>query len=253
MIELRGVSKNYAGHCVLQPTDLTIERGQTTVLIGQSGSGKSTLLRIIMGLITPDEGTVTFDGTLLCRDNCQLLRRKMGYVIQDGGLFPHLSAMDNALLLGRYLKINEGTLEARVEELIQLTKLPSKCLEQFPGQLSGGQRQRVSLMRALVLDPEVLLLDEPMGALDPMIRCELQSDLKAIFKSLKKTVVLVTHDLGEACFLGDSIALMRDGHIVQEGSFDNLVGHPEDPFVTNFINAQRPPQLLNGSGTTLYV
>ena len=241
MIELRGVSKKYGASTALHPTSLTAECGKTTVLIGQSGSGKSTLLRVMMGLITPDEGEIVFDGTKLCPANAMILRRRMGYVIQDGGLFPHLSAMDNALLLGRYLKASEKVLKARLDELLTLTKLPERCLSQFPSQLSGGQRQRVSLMRALVLDPEVLLLDEPMGALDPMIRSELQADLRTIFRSLGKTVVLVTHDLGEAFYLGDKIALMRDGYVIQMGSFQSLCETPSEPFVTNFINAQRSP------------
>lgn len=248
MIELRGVSKTYGGSYALHPTDLTVERGRTTVLIGESGSGKSTLLRVLMGLILPDEGTVIFGNIPLSAENGMVLRRKMGYVIQDGGLFPHLTARANALILGRYLKIDEKKLEERLAELVALTKLPDRCLDQFPSQLSGGQRQRVSLMRALLLDPEVLLLDEPMGALDPMIRSELQADLRRIFRTLNKTVVLVTHDLGEAFYLGNKIVLMRDGKIVQEGNFDELCNSPHDPFVTQFINAQRSPLYFQKEG-----
>lgn len=252
MIELRSVAKKYGNSQVLHPTSLTAECGKTTVLIGQSGSGKSTLLRVMMGLIVPDEGEIFFDGSKLCPSNAMVLRRRMGYVIQDGGLFPHLSARNNALLLGRYLKVDEAKLQSRLEELSHLTKLPERCLSQFPSELSGGQRQRVSLMRALVLDPEVLLLDEPMGALDPMIRSELQADLRNIFRSLKKTVVLVTHDLGEAFYLGDKIALMRDGHVVQIGSFQSLCDSPAEPFVTSFINAQRSPILFQKEGPFLH-
>lgn len=241
MIELRDVSKSYSSNCVLFPTSLEVKRGETTVLIGESGSGKSTLLRILMGLITPDQGKVVFDGTELSPQNAMFLRRKMGYVIQDGGLFPHLTAKGNVLLLGRYLKVAEETLTHRLSELAELTRLPERCLKQYPSQLSGGQRQRVSLARALLLDPEVLLLDEPMGALDPIIRSDLQRDLKSIFHSLKKTVVLVTHDMGEAFFLGDTLALMKEGRIVQKGSFQSFCQTPEDPFVTSFINAQRSP------------
>ncbi len=239
MFRLEGVAKKYGGGYALRPTHLHIPQGQTSVLIGQSGSGKSTLLRILMGLITPDEGRVFFDETELLPSNSMLLRRRMGYVNQDGGLFPHMSARGNILLLGRYLHIEESKLLARIEELLQLTKLPAKCLAQFPSQLSGGQRQRVSLMRALLLDPEVLLLDEPMGALDPLIRSELQQDLRQIFRDLHKTVILVTHDLGEANYFGDRIALMRDGHIVQQGSFESLIAQPSEPFVTGFIHASR--------------
>jgi len=169
------------------------------------------------------------------------LRKKMGYVIQDGGLFPHLTARDNVTLMARYLKWDRGSIAQRLRELTDITRFPADGLDRFPAQLSGGERQRVSLMRALMLDPDVLLMDEPLGALDPMIRRELQTDLKRIFHTLKKTVVLVTHDLGEAAFFGDVIVLLREGRIVQQGTLDDLLDSPAEPFVTHFINAQRSP------------
>ncbi|MBI1860761.1 MAG: ATP-binding cassette domain-containing protein [Deltaproteobacteria bacterium] len=245
MFELQAVSKRYHANHALWPTSFTVGSFETTVLIGESGSGKSTLLRIFMGLIPPDEGRVLFDGEPLTEENAMIQRRRMGYVIQDGGLFPHLNAEDNVLLLARYLKMDEAQLKNRLDELLMLTKFPGRCLKQFPLQLSGGQRQRVSLMRALMLNPEVLLLDEPMGALDPMIRSDLQSDLKAIFRELRKTVILVTHDLGEASFLGDRIILMKEGRVVQDGDFKTLSQEPADAFVSAFINAQRPPHFVN--------
>ena len=165
----------------------------------------------------------------------------MGYVIQEGGLFPHLTAYQNISLMANYLGWSEDRVANRVTELAQLTQFPPEGLNRFPSQLSGGQRQRVSLMRALALDPALLLLDEPLGALDPMIRSGLQTDLKHIFQSLGKTVVIVTHDIGEAGFLGDSIVLLRDGQIVQQGILTELVHSPAEPFVTQFINAQRSP------------
>ena len=168
----------------------------------------------------------------------------MGYVIQEGGLFPHLSAGDNVTLMARYLKWDTHRIENRLHELAEIARFPVDGLSRFPAQLSGGQRQRVSLMRALMLDPDVLLLDEPLGALDPMIRADLQTDLKRIFQSLKKTVLLVTHDMGEAAFFSDLIILLRDGEIVQAGTLDEFFETPADPFVTHFINAQRSP--LNG-------
>jgi osmoprotectant transport system ATP-binding protein len=145
--------------------------------------------------------------------------------------------------MARYLGWDRGRLEARLKELAELTQFPPDGLGRFPVQLSGGQRQRVSLMRALMLDPDVLLLDEPLGALDPMIRSELQGDLRRIFQTLSKTVVLVTHDLGEAGFFGDLIVLFREGGIVQKGPLTELVQAPADPFVTRFVNAQRAPIL----------
>jgi osmoprotectant transport system ATP-binding protein len=239
MLELHGVSKTYGGQAALHATDLAAPAGLTTVLLGPSGCGKSTLLRLMMGLIRPDRGTVRLDGMELTESNARELRHRLGYVVQDGGLFPHLSARGNIVLLARHLGWPAERLDARVANLSALTRFPTEGLERFPAQLSGGQKQRVSLMRALMLDPAILLLDEPLGALDPLIRSDLQDDLKAIFQQLKKTVVLVTHDLGEAAFFGDRIVLLREGRIVQQGTLAELVQAPADPFVTRFINAQR--------------
>ncbi|MEW6334161.1 MAG: ATP-binding cassette domain-containing protein [Thermodesulfobacteriota bacterium] len=239
MIEFIDVSKTFDSVCALRRMNLTIHRGMTTVLIGPSGCGKSTLLRLIIGLIRADSGTVAFDGARIAQENTLSLRTKMGYVIQEGGLFPHLTAQDNVTLMARYLKWDGGRIRQRIDELAGIVRLPVEDLDRFPAQLSGGQRQRVSLIRALMLDPEVLLLDEPLGSLDPMIRAELQTDLKAIFARLKRTVVLVTHDMGEAAFFGDAIVLIREGRIVQAGTVEALVRSPADPFVTRFINAQR--------------
>lgn len=237
--ELVGVTKHYDGKSALAGIDLRIETGRTTVLIGPSGCGKSTLIRLLVGLIRPDDGRILFEGAPLRDDDVLTQRQQMGYVIQDGGLFPHMSAFDNTALLARFLKKPADWIRSRVEELADLTHFPRDGLPRFPLQLSGGQRQRVSLMRALMLDPHVLLLDEPLGALDPMIRAGLQSDLREIFQTLRKTVVLVTHDLGEAAYLGDEIVLLRDGRIVQRGGIKELVSQPAVPFVSEFIQAQR--------------
>ncbi len=242
MLQLTNISKTYGQTMALKTIDLFIPEGKTTILLGQSGSGKSTLIRIINGLIQPDNGgTVFFEGIPVTSQNALELRHKMGYVIQEGGLFPHLTAYQNVALMASYLAWSAEHIDKRVTELAQLTQLPLDMLSRFPTQLSGGQRQRVSLMRALILDPDLLLLDEPLGALDPMIRSELQNDLKQIFQTLGKTVVIVTHDIGEAGFLGDIIVLLRDGKIVQQGSLADLVHTPADLFVTQFINAQRSP------------
>jgi osmoprotectant transport system ATP-binding protein len=239
MIELKGVSKTYGGLVVLHQIDLAIAAGRTTVLIGPSGCGKSTLLRVMIGLVQPDTGSVKIAGTELNPATILEVRHGLGYVIQDGGLFPHLSARDNVILMARYLRWDVRKIEVRLGELAELTRFPQDGLDRFPAQLSGGQRQRVSLMRALMLDPKVILLDEPLGALDPMVRAELQADLRAIFRSLEKTVVMVTHDLAEASWFGHQIILLRDGRIVQRGPLRALIDHPAEPFVTQFVSAQR--------------
>jgi osmoprotectant transport system ATP-binding protein len=241
VLEVRQVVKRFGGRTALGPIDLVAAAGANTVLIGPSGCGKSTLLRLLNGLLRPDAGTVLVEGQEVSAGTVLALRRRMGYVIQDGGLFPHLTARGNAALLAGTLGWTRQRLAERVAELAALVRLPEDLLDRYPAQLSGGQRQRVSLMRGLMLDPEVLLLDEPLGALDPIVRSELQEDLRRIFRSLGKTVVLVTHDIGEAWYFGDLLVLMRDGAIVQRGTLDDLVDRPADPFVTRFLNAQRSP------------
>jgi len=252
MLELSGITKSFGSVAVLRRLDLTVEPGHTTVLIGPSGCGKSTLLRVMIGLVWPDAGRVSIGGVPVTRESALRLRRRIGYVIQEGGLFPHLTARDNVVLMARYIGRDDGWGEPRIAnrlaELAQLTEFPRDALDRFPAELSGGQRQRVALMRALLLDPDVILLDEPLGALDPMIRSELQADLRGIFQTLRKTVVMVTHDIGEAGFFGDTIVLLRDGSIVQQGSLEELVRSPADAFVTRFINAQRSPlEALKGN------
>ncbi|GAC1348206.1 MAG: ATP-binding cassette domain-containing protein [Myxococcales bacterium] len=245
MFELTSVAKRFAGGGGVQPLSLAVPAGETLALIGPSGCGKSTLLRLMVGLVKPDEGRVRFGGEDVTSDKALALRRRLGFVVQGGGLFPHLTGAGNAALMARYTGWEEARIAARLEELARLVRLPAEMLARFPAQLSGGQAQRVSLMRALMLDPEVLLLDEPLGALDPITRYELQDDLHEIFARLRKTVVLVTHDLAEAAFFGARIALMREGRIVQIGTLDQLSRAPAEPFVTRFLHAQRSP-LLRG-------
>jgi osmoprotectant transport system ATP-binding protein len=239
LVQLLAVAKCYAGASALHPTDLSIERGKTTVLIGPSGCGKSTLLRVIIGLIPPDSGTIDFDASEITPVNIEMLRRRIGYVIQEGGLFPHLTARANILLMARHLGKSDKEMRARLLELCELTRFPENLLARYPLELSGGQRQRVSLMRALMLSPELLLLDEPLGALDPLVRASLQKDLKEIFARLRQTALLVTHDLAEAVYFGDDIVLMNEGRVVQQGSITDLRERPANPFVSEFINAQR--------------
>jgi osmoprotectant transport system ATP-binding protein len=241
MIAVENVSKSYGKHVALTPTTLTFAPGRTTVLIGPSGCGKSTLLRIMVGLIRSDSGRVLVGEQELTPENAEILRHAMGYVIQDGGLFPHLTAERNVTLLARFLKLPDGQIRSRVAELTGLVQLSHDLLARYPTALSGGQRQRVGLMRALMLDPALLLLDEPLGALDPITRSELQTQLKEIFARLGKTVVLVTHDMGEAAYFGDAIVLMREGRVVQCGTLADLLERPAEPYVAEFIRAQRSP------------
>ena len=241
MLKLNGVSKRYGKLQALHPTKIRLPAGKTTVLLGPSGCGKSTILRILVGLVAPDSGDVVFDGTKLNAATWAAARHRIGYMIQDGGLFPHLTLRGNVTLLARYLKWDDQQIRDRLVELRELVHLPVDAMDRFPAEISGGQRQRVALMRALFLDPQVLLLDEPLGALDPLIRSELQEDLRGIFRALGKTVVVVTHDIGEAGYLADSIAMMKSGRIVQQGTLAELVREPAEVFVSEFINAQRSP------------
>jgi len=239
LIALENVSKTYGAQVALAPTTLAFGHGKTTVLIGPSGCGKSTLLRMIVGLIRPDTGRVAFDGEELRADNIERLRHRTGYVIQEGGLFPHLSAGRNVALLARFLGRDEVWIAARMETLADLMRIPGTLLARFPRDLSGGQRQRIGIMRALMLDPPLLLLDEPLGALDPVTRYELQDELKRIFGMLGKTVVLVTHDMNEAAHFGDTLVMLREGRIVQQGTLADLLERPAEAYVRDFIRAQR--------------
>ena len=238
-IRVTNVSRTYGANRALGPITLEIPDRRVVAVIGPSGCGKSTLLRLLVGLIAPDQGTIEVGGTRLESGSARAIRLRTGYVIQEGGLFPHLSAFDNAALVARDVGWDEARVRARVEELAALCHLAPDLLGRYPAELSGGQRQRVGLLRALVLDPEVLLLDEPLGALDPMIRARLQQELRDLFRTLEKTVLLVTHDLAEAAFLADEIVLLEAGRLVQRGTLQELAARPATPFVTEFLNAQK--------------
>ena len=247
MFELTAVRKDYGGKPILGPLSVDLRRGESTVLLGPSGCGKSTLLRLCLGLIVPDAGTVAVAGSQPTdAKQWMMLRRRIGTVVQDGGLFPHLSARRNVGLLAEHLGWDDGKIDRRIRDLADLVRLPADALARFPDQLSGGQKQRIALMRALMLEPEPLLLDEPLGALDPIVRSELQTDLRRIIRELKTTVVLVTHDLGEAVYFADRILLLKDGGILQDGTAADLFQRPADPFVTKFVQAQRPPDAAVG-------
>ena len=238
MILFHKVGKSFGNAVALRPIDLKIEANKTTVLVGLSGSGKSTILRLISGLLEPTTGWIEIDGKKLTRDNVLELRRRMGYVIQSGDLFPHLTARRNILLVAQELQLGMDEMTARVKELCALSRLPGTLLDRYPVELSGGEQRRVSLIRALMLKPDILLLDEPMGALDPMARAGLLADLKLLFKRLNTTVILVTHDLVEAARLGDWVVLLNEGRIVQQGPFAEFSLCPAEPFVNEFFHAQ---------------
>lgn len=250
MFKLESVSKSFGDQMVLQPTSIDFEAGKSTVLIGPSGCGKSTLLRLLAGLLAPDSGRVLFEGVKMTPTNMMQMRHRMGYVIQDGGLFPHLTCSQNVGLMAKHLGWGSDRIRSRIEELSDLTRLPRPALDRYPAQISGGQRQRVGIMRALMLDPPVMLLDEPMGALDPLVRYDLQEDLLKIFRSLKKTAITVTHDMGEAGFFGDHVIMLGEGRIVQQGKLEEMILQPANDFVTRFVNAQRLPTLASTKEST---
>lgn len=239
MFAVEGLSKRHGAATALERISLRFAPGSVTALIGSSGSGKSTLLRLLLGLDWPDEGRVLVDGAPLRRQDCLALRRRVGTVTQDGGLFPHLTAQGNLALLPRHLGWSAARIEARAVELAELVQLPRGLLGRYPAELSGGQRQRVAMMRALMTNPDALLLDEPLGALDPLVRHELQEQLRRVFAAYGNTVVLVTHDLPEAAFLASRLVLLHEGRVVQDGTPADLVERPADEFVRRFVAARR--------------
>jgi osmoprotectant transport system ATP-binding protein len=239
MLNLQNINKSFAGKPVLSDVNLRVPQGATHALIGSSGSGKTTLLRITLGLIPFDKGYVKINEQALLSFTPIQWADRIGYVPQDGGLFPHISGIHNVSLIAKLRGWKTARITQRAEELRKLVDLDAAVLRRFPFEMSGGQQQRVAIMRAAMMDPQVMLLDEPMAALDPLIRRSLQQELKSIFQRLGKTVLLVTHDLGEAVYLADKITLLHEGRVVQSGAYRELLKHPADPFVTLFINAQR--------------
>jgi osmoprotectant transport system ATP-binding protein len=239
MLELQNISKTFEDRCVLAEVNLSVPKGATHALIGSSGSGKTTLLRITLGLIPFDQGYVKINNQALLSFTQVEWADRIGYVPQDGGLFPHISGKNNVALIAKVRGWARARIDARVEELRRVVDLDAEILERFPREMSGGQKQRVAIMRAAMMDPAVMLLDEPMAALDPLIRRTLQRELKSIFQRLGKTVLLVTHDLGEAVYLAEQITMLHEGRVVQTGSFRDLLLSPANSFVSQFINAQR--------------
>ena len=241
MIRLEGVSKRFSdGRPAVEALDLAVEEGETCALIGPSGCGKTTTLRMINRLIEPSSGRITVAGRDVMAADPVELRRGIGYVIQGVGLFPHRTVGQNVATVPGLLGWDAARTRDRVDEMLTLVGLdPATFRDRRPASLSGGQRQRAGVARALAADPPVLLMDEPFGAVDPLERARLQREIAAILKRLGKTVVLVTHDIDEAIRMGDRVALLRDGRLVQHDTPDRLLAAPADGFVAEFLGADR--------------
>jgi osmoprotectant transport system ATP-binding protein len=248
MINMEHVTKRFAadGPASVDDLSLVVPEGTTTALIGPSGCGKTTTMRMINRLIDPTEGKIIVNGEDVTKVDPVELRRHIGYVIQQVGLFPHMTIAQNIAAVPKLLGWTEAKTTSRTEELLDLVGLdPSEMLKRYPRQLSGGQRQRIGVARALAADPPVLLMDEPFGAIDPIARTRLQDEFRQILRRVRKTVVLVTHDLDEAIRLGDRIAIMKSGKIVQYDTPDAVLSHPADAFVENFVGIDRAIKRLS--------
>jgi len=247
MIEIERLSKRYGTHAVVEDVSFSVEAGTIAVVVGTSGAGKSTLLRMINRLVEPSAGRVLIDGQDTMAIPEDELRHRIGYVIQGYGLFPHRNVAENIATVPRLLGWDRRRIAARVEELLDLFQLdPGEFAQKFPHELSGGQQQRVGVARALAAKPALLLMDEPFGALDPVIRSKAQDDLLAIQRRLGATIVLVTHDMNEAFHLGDRIAVMDQARLLQYATPAELLTHPAQAFVEQLVGtAERPFRLLS--------
>jgi osmoprotectant transport system ATP-binding protein len=235
VIEFKNVSKSYGAHPVLDDVSLSMSRGDFHTLIGPSGSGKTTMLRLINGLIAPDNGEILINGKDVAQTDLIELRRNVGYVIQSTGLFPHMTVLDNINYVPSLHGIKRTAGYPRVSELIYLVGMEESDLMKYPSQLSGGQKQRVGVARALAADPEIILMDEPFGAVDDITRRKLQDEILEIHHKLNKTVVFVTHDIEEAIKLGTKIILLNEGRIEQIGNKNEITFSPKTNFVRSFL------------------
>ncbi|MFQ5583869.1 MAG: ABC transporter ATP-binding protein [Calditrichia bacterium] len=245
MIELRNISKSYGSLKVVDDLSLAVARGEITVLIGPSGCGKTTTLEMINGLVTPDEGEIIVDQENIAAADIISLRRRIGYVIQEIGLFPHYTVRENISVVPKLLKWDQARINSRIEELLGLVNLGKDVLEKYPHQLSGGQQQRVGVARALAADPQYLLMDEPFGAIDPINRVHLQDEFLRIQNRLKKTVVFVTHDMDEALKMGERIAVMNRGRLLQYDSPLNILRNPAGDFIEQFVGSRQLMKTLS--------
>lgn len=245
MIKLQNVVKNYEGYEAVKGISLEVKEGELYVLLGPSGCGKSTTLRLINKMIDRTSGEIFVEGEPVDAFKVESLRKKMGYVIQSTGLFPHMSVEENIATVPRLLKWKEEDIRKRGEEMLRLVGLsPEVYGKKLPKELSGGEAQRVGVARALAADPQILLMDEPFGAVDPISRVRLQKEFREIQKKLRKTVIFVTHDVEEALLLADRICLMKEGNIVQEGTPEEVILRPKDPFVEDFFGKEGTLSLL---------
>ena len=243
-IELKNVTKRFGNDIAVDNLSLGVEKGTLTMLIGPSGCGKTTTMKMINRLVQLDEGEIKLNGTSVYDINAVQLRRTIGYVIQEIGLFPHFTVFDNIATVPRLLHWDEKKIKKRVEELLDMVTLDSSYAQRYPLQLSGGERQRVGLARALGADPEVLLMDEPFGAIDPINRLKLHDSFLEIQEEIKKTIVFVTHDINEAIKLGDKIAIIRDGKLVQHAASNEILYNPADKFVESLLGQDRSLKAL---------
>lgn len=234
-IELRNISKSFQGRLILDNISLTMDRGDFCTLIGSSGAGKTTLLRLINGLIKPDSGQVLINGENIATMDIIKLRRNIGYVIQSIGLFPHMSIFDNINYVLSLKGEDRSVGNERVKDLIKLVGMAESDLKKYPSQLSGGQKQRVGVARALAADPEIILMDEPFGAVDDITRYKLQDEILEIHHKLNKTIVFVTHDIEEAIKLGTKIVVLNEGKIEQIGTKNEITFSPKNEFVKAFL------------------
>ncbi|MCY8857742.1 betaine/proline/choline family ABC transporter ATP-binding protein [Bacillus atrophaeus] len=240
MLTLENVSKNYkGGKKAVNSINLKIEKGEFICFIGPSGCGKTTTMKMINRLIEPSSGTIYIDGENIMEQDPVELRRKIGYVIQQIGLFPHMTIQQNIALVPKLLKWPEEKRKERARELLKLVDMGPEYLDRYPHELSGGQQQRIGVLRALAAEPPLILMDEPFGALDPITRDSLQEEFKKLQKTLHKTIVFVTHDMDEAIKLADRIVILKAGEIVQVGTPDEILRNPADEFVEEFIGKER--------------
>jgi len=241
MIKFKAINKKYNdGHHVLKNLNLTINEGEITVLIGPSGCGKTTTMKLINRLITPSSGEILLQNENIANLDPIKLRRKIGYVIQNIGLFPHMTIAQNVAVVPRLLKWDKKEINAKVDELLNLVGLdPSIYRDRYPSELSGGQQQRVGVIRALAANPVLILMDEPFSALDPISREQLQDELVRLQQEIKTTIVFVTHDMDEAIKIADTIVIMKDGEIVQAGAPEQILRRPANDFVKHFIGPKR--------------
>lgn len=254
MITLKNVIKSYGPKTVVNGFSLEVQRGEICVLIGPSGCGKTTTLRMINRMIEPTSGDITINGTDIKKIRPDKLRRSIGYAIQMVGLFPHMNVFSNIAAVPQLLGWKKDRIKERVEELLALVGLNAKeYINKFPYQLSGGEAQRVGVARALAADPEILLMDEPFGAVDPLSRAKLQTHFLNIQKRLKKTIILVTHDLDEAIRLADKIAIMKDGLLVQYDSPEEILSKPANKFVYDFVGSDRALKRLSRINVDKYI